>query len=213
METNKIYEVEKVENFKELLNRTVKKYPNNIAYKYKKDYEVKKPEYTEKTYTELKQDILNLGTALLDLKLKNKKIAIISNNRYEWCTSYLAITTSNLIVVPLDKALQEKEIEKLIIRSGAEAVIYEEKYQKIFENIKQNKESSLKYYINIDLEKSNKEETSYKELLKKGKQSVEKGNSEYENQRIEDRKNVNNVIYIRNNSRAKSSNVITKKHM
>lgn len=188
MKTNKIYETESIKDFKELLNRTVTNYPNNIAYKYKKDYESKTPEYIEKTYTQFKQDITNFGTALLDLNLENKKIAIISNNRYEWCTSYLAITTGNMIVVPLDKALQEKEIESLIKRSGVEAVIYEEKYKEIFKNIKQKQDSNLKYYINIDLEKGNSEEISYKELLEKGSELVEKGNNEHENKKIDNEK-------------------------
>ena len=158
--------VEKIENYRELLEKTVQKYPNNIAYTYKKDITSKTPEYIQKTYIEFKKDIENLGTALLQLGLENKKIALISNNRYEWCTSYLSITLGNMVVVPLDKALQEKEIENLIIRSGAEAVIYEEKYKEIFSNIRKSKKSKLKYYINMDLEKENNEEKSYKKYVK-----------------------------------------------
>lgn len=188
MKTSKVYEAEKVENFKELLERTVSKYPNNVAYKYKKDLESETPEYIEKTYEQFKSDITNLGTALLEIGLEGKKIAIISNNRYEWCTSYLAITIGNMIVVPLDKALQEKEIESLIIRSGADAVIYENKYSEIFKNIKERQQSDLKHYINMDLEKSNAHEISYKELQEQGKKLVEQGNQKHENQKIDKNK-------------------------
>lgn len=188
MKTSKVYEAEKVEDFKELLNRTVAKYPNNVAYKYKKDLESETPEYIEKTYAQFKSDITNLGTALLEIGLEGKKIAIISNNRYEWCTSYLAITIGNMIVVPLDKALQEKEIESLIIRSGADAVIYENKYSEIFKNIKERQQSDLKHYINMDLEKSNAHEISYKELQEQGKKLVEQGNQKHENQKIDKNK-------------------------
>ena len=180
--------VENIENFKELLDKTVEKYPNNIAYKYKKDITSKTPEYIQKTYTEFKKDIENLGTALLELGLENKKIALIANNRYEWCTSYLSITIGNMVVVPLDKALQEKEIENLIIRSGAEAVIYEEKYKEIFSNIRKNKTSKLKYYINMDLEKENNEEKSYKKLQKIGESKIQQGNTEFENKKIDNEK-------------------------
>lgn len=184
MKTSKVYEAEKVEDFKELLERTVTKYPNNIAYKYKKDRESETPEYIEKTYTQFKGDITNLGTALLEIGLEGKKIALISNNRYEWCTSYFAISIGNMVVVPLDKALTEKEIESLIKRSGADAVIYENKYSEIFKNIKERKQSDLKHYINMDLEKSNANEISYKELQEQGKKLVEQGNKKYENQKI-----------------------------
>ena len=188
MKTSKVYESEKVEDFKELLNRTVTKYPNNVAYKYKKNHESETPEYIEKTYTQFKKDITNLGTSLLELGLENKKIAIISNNRYEWCTSYFAITLGNMVVVPLDKALQEKEIESLIVRSGADAVIYENKYTETFKNIKERNKSNLKYYINMDLETSNAQEISYKELQEKGQKLIELGNKEHENKKIDKNK-------------------------
>jgi len=64
------------------------------------------------------------------LNLGIEKIAVIGNNRYEWCVSYIAATTAGKVIIPLDKALTDKEIEKLIKRSGAQAVIYDEKYQK-----------------------------------------------------------------------------------
>lgn len=188
MKTSKVYETEKVEDLKQLLERTVEKYPNNIAYKYKKNHQSETPEYIEKTYAQFKTDITNLGTALLEIGLESKKIAIISNNRYEWCTSYFAITIGNMIVIPLDKALQEKEIESLIIRSGADAVIYENKYSEIFKNIKQRQQSNLKHYINMDIEKSNSEEISYKELQEQGKKLVEQGNKNHENKKIDKNK-------------------------
>ena len=45
MKTSKVYETEKVEDLKQLLERTVEKYPNNIAYKYKKNHQSETPEY------------------------------------------------------------------------------------------------------------------------------------------------------------------------
>ena len=124
----KVYESEKVKDYRELVKRTVSKYPNNIAYRYKKDHTVKEPEYIEKTYAELDEDIKYVSTALLNLGLEGKKIIIIGRNRYEWCVSYLATTTGKMIIAPLDKALPENEIETLVKRSGAEAVIFDDKY-------------------------------------------------------------------------------------
>lgn len=89
---SKLYEIEKVANFRELINRSAKLYPNKVAFIYKKD--PKDTDYITHTYSELKDDIQNLGTALISLGLKGKRVAIIAPNRYEWCVSYLAITTS-----------------------------------------------------------------------------------------------------------------------
>ena len=43
------------------------------------------------THAELRKNINYLGTALIEMGLKNKKIAVISENRYEWEVAYLAI--------------------------------------------------------------------------------------------------------------------------
>ncbi len=89
---SKLYEIDKVANFRELLNRSANLYPNKVAFTYKLN--PKSSEYITHTYTELKNDVKNLGTALIDLGLSRKRIAIIAPNRYEWCVSYLSVTTS-----------------------------------------------------------------------------------------------------------------------
>ena len=49
--------------------------------------------YTPILYSQVKSDMDELGTALIDLGLKNEKIAIIGENRYEWANSYLAVVS------------------------------------------------------------------------------------------------------------------------
>lgn len=67
---SKLYEIERVSNFRELINRSANLYPNKVAFIYKKS--PKDTNYITHTYTELKQDIENLGTALIDLGLTRK---------------------------------------------------------------------------------------------------------------------------------------------
>ena len=113
MKENCLYQPEEVLDFKHLLERTTKLYGNKIAFIYKSNPESKNPQYIQKTYNDFQSDINGLGTKLIDLGLENKRVAIIAPNRYEWCVSYLAITTSNIVVVPLDKSLPDNEIESL----------------------------------------------------------------------------------------------------
>lgn len=89
---NKLYEIEKVANFKELIDRSARLYPDKVAFIYKKD--PKDTDYITHTYSQLKDDVQNLGTSLINLGLSGKRVAIIAPNRYEWCVSYLAVTTS-----------------------------------------------------------------------------------------------------------------------
>ena len=134
--SKKLYDIPEVKDYRELLNNTVSKYPDHIAYKYKKDPTAKEPEYVEISYKQFQTNVKEVSTALLELGLEGKKVILIGNNRYEWCTSYLAITTGNMIVVPLDKALPANEIEALVLRSGAEAAIFDKKYEEEFLKIK-----------------------------------------------------------------------------
>ena len=103
-----VYPIERINNFKEMIERSCEKYKDHVAYKYKINLGKANQEIIEKTYGRIKEEIEGFGTSLLNLGLEGKKIAIISNNRYEWCVSYLSITTSNMVVVPLDKMLPEK---------------------------------------------------------------------------------------------------------
>ena len=101
---SEIYEIKELSNFRDLINHSAGEYPNNVAYKFKKNLGKPNQEVIEKTYSQIKEEIEAFGTSLLKLGLENKKVAVIGNNRYEWCVSYLTITTSNMVVVPLDKA-------------------------------------------------------------------------------------------------------------
>ena len=71
--------------------------------------------------------------------LENKRIAILSKNRYEWALSYVSILLGGMIAVPLDKALTDIEIENSILRGEVDAIIYEEKYNEIIEKVRKER--------------------------------------------------------------------------
>jgi len=133
------------------------------------------------TYADYINDIKALGTALLDLNLRKKRVAIIAPNRYEWCVSYLAITTSDIIVVPLDKSLPDNEIESLIKRSKVDAVIFDKKYIDVFNKLKSSNDSNLSIYICMDYPESEDDILSYSALLENGKNLLLNGNTIYDN--------------------------------
>lgn len=180
-QNNEIYEIKKIRHFRDMIQNSVDSYPDNVAYKYKINFGKENEAIVEKKYKEVKEDIEHLGTKFLSMGLEGEKIAVISSNRYEWCLTYLTTTTSNMVIVPLDKSLPEAEIKRLIKRSKATAVVYEDKYKKAFEEIHNENESSLKYYINMDLQKNidNSFELSFKEIVEAGKREIVNGSREY----------------------------------
>lgn len=176
-----LYQAKEYRDIRELVSETVKTYPDNIAFiikEKKKD----KIEYKNITYKMLQEDIDALGTALIDLGLKDKKIAIIANNRYEWCISYLATLCGVGIVVPLDKSLPAGEIESLLQRSYANAVIFENKYKDIMENIKQNSTNEIEYYICMD--DTDNEEITLGKLISRGKELLSNGDTRFKDATI-----------------------------
>ena len=163
------------QNFKDFITR-FESFGKLIAFKYKQNDEIK-----EITYEQYVQDIKALGIAFIDMNVK--RVIIIGNNSYKWCTTYLATTTAGKVIVPIDKALTDVEIENLIKRSEADTIIYEKKHQKaIDEAIK--KGCKLRNKICMD-KATDKDNLSYDEILEKGKNLIKKGDTRYENIKID----------------------------
>ncbi len=171
-----VHKVPKYENLKEMLKKSGEKFGDRPAYIFKTEEPGK---FKKITHKEFREDINNLGTALVDMGLKNKRIAVISENRYEWGMAYLAVATGTGIIVPLDKALPDNEIESLIIRSEVEAVFYSNKYDECMKKIATKNNTNVKYFISMDLEKQTDGIYSQSELIKKGKELIKQGNKEF----------------------------------
>ena len=171
----------KFENLKEMMKISAEKFGERPAfYKEGKGLEDSK----KVTYKEFYHEINSLGTALVEMGLKDKRIAVIGENRYEWELSYLAVATGTGIIVPLDKALPENEIESLIIRSEVEAIFYSSKYDECMAKIQKQGNTKLKYFISMDLEKNDFNKYSLKEITKKGKELLDNGNRDFIDSKI-----------------------------
>lgn len=189
----KLYNSAKINDFRELVNRYSNLYSDKIAFEYKET--PSSTEHIKITYNQFAKDIKSLSTSLIDLGLSKKRVAIIAPNRYEWCVSYLAITTGNMVVVPLDKSLPDNEIESLIIRSKVEAVIFDKHYTDVFNKIFKENKSNLKYYINMDSILDDKSNNNckdnnytniyyYSDLINNGSSLLDSGDKRYENVKI-----------------------------
>ncbi len=164
-----------IKDLKDMLNKTKKEYGEKIAYKIKNE----EGKYRTITHREVRDMVDSLGTVLINLGLKGKRIAIIGENRYEWEIAYLAIVCGTGIVVPLDKSLPENELEELIERSEVEAIFYSKKYEETIEKIKYSQKNKLKHMISMDLKKHSKGIYSQEELIETGEKLLEKGNREF----------------------------------
>ena len=173
--SEKLYPYTKITDLKDMLQKSGKEYANQIAYQIK----LEEGKYQNITHKETREMIDSLGTALIDMGLKDKRIAVIGENRFEWEIAYLSIVCGTGIVVPLDKSLPENELKSLIERSEIEAIFYTQKYEATLENAKNEGVGKLKHLISMDLQEHKKGIYAQKELIEKGKELIKQGNDQF----------------------------------
>ena len=175
----------KFTDLKDMLNQTGEVYGDRPAYIFKTE---EKGKFRTITHKEFRENINALGTTLIQMGLKDKRIAVISENRYEWELSYLAVAAGVGVIVPLDKALPDNELESLILRSQVEAIIYSSKYDAIMNTLREKKNTNLKYFISMDLEENTQGIYAEKALVEKGKKLLADGNKTYIDAKIDSEK-------------------------
>ncbi len=129
------------------------------------------------SYNELKQDVVSLGSGLMELGLTGKPIGIIGKNSYSWVISYLAAAIVG-IAVPLDKELHSDDIINFLNISESMAIIGDNKYLK---SISENKEKlNNKELIFIDVDNRSSLFSSLNSIKENGFKKVKNGDKSFE---------------------------------
>jgi long-chain acyl-CoA synthetase len=175
MTTKPNREVRRIRDFKDMLQQSVELYPENEAFYLKTNDGT----YKGIKYREFKKEVDALGTALVDLGLKGKFVAVIGENRYEWCLTYLAVANGVGVIVPLDRELPVEEVENLLVRSHASAIVFSGKHEKDMQQIAASV-PHVRYFISMDAEEDDDDRfISLKKLIRKGSDLMEKGDRSY----------------------------------
>ena len=99
------------------------------------------------THKEFRDEINALGTALTKMGLRDKRIAVISENRYEYITAYLSSVFFN-VIAPIDKEMTSADLSSLIEKFDIKVLFYTNKTKDtVLSAIKDN--STLRL-INLD---------------------------------------------------------------
>lgn len=173
--------VRKVGNIKQLLNESCEEFKDRIAYYVKNGTK----EYTTIKFSQVLEDVNALGTALINLGLENKRIAVIGENRYEWAISYLATINGTGVVVPLDRQLPVNEIKNCLKRAEVTAVIYSGKLDDKIAEVEKELET-VKVFIGMDLKEDDNRYLSLPKLIKKGKELVTNGDKRFIDAKIDE---------------------------
>ena len=178
--TEPYYERREITDFRDLINQSTAIYGNKNAFLLKGIM----GEYTGITYKQLKKDIEAVGTEFINMGLKHEKNAVIGENCYEWCLTYLGTTCGTGIIVPLDKELPQNEIKELLSRSHARAVVFSNKLKEKIVALK-DELPELKYFISMNAEKDDKDVLAFKNIIKKGNDLIKIGDQKFLNARVD----------------------------
>ena len=185
---------------KELLEKSVEQFPNNTLYEI--DGEVI-------TYTKFKHMVDALGTSLIDMGLKGKRIAVIGKNSMHWEVSYLSVSCGTGVIVPLDKSLPFVELEQSIMRSEIEAIFFDENYEEDILKISKEDGCKLKYLISMG-NAVNDGVYAKQALIEKGEKLLEEGHREFLDAVIDS--NAMSILLFTSGTTANSKAVMLSNH-
>ena len=98
------------------------KYPDNTAFNYFAQ------SWRTITYGEFLGKTKSIASHLVNSGIKKgDRIAIILENRHEWCASYLAVLMAGGIAVPMDAQLGANEVKNLLNDSGAVLAVHSDR--------------------------------------------------------------------------------------
>ena len=176
------YETSVIADLKNMLEQSVIKYGDNNAFRIKNN----EGSYCGISYKKLRNDVYALGTTFISLGLLGERIAVMGQNCYNWCVSYLATVCGNGVVIPIDKELPMNDIVNILNVSEADAIIFSGKHLKDLTNIKEMLRPDLKM-INMEEteEFENESVFSLKNLIADGQKILAKGDTTYSQVKID----------------------------
>ena len=165
----------KYDTFQDVFNDVTEKFKDNTLVTQKFDH---KSKFEDITYGQFKEDVIGLGTGLIEyLGLKDKRVVIISETTYDWYVSYMAMLVGVGIAVPMDKELPENEFVNLVKRSKASAIIYSHRKKELIDKTRAELDG-VDYFIEMYSDATlNGKDVGFNEVKNVGKKLYENGNN------------------------------------
>lgn len=161
---------------KEIFIHSMKNYADETLILQKPNH---KEPYKEYTYKKFGEDVVDLGSKLIKMLPKNSRVVIVSETTYDWYVSYMTLLCGAGIVVPVDKELPENELENVINRANATAVIYSAKKEDAIKKI-ENNVPTVKYFIKMDSDEHIMDKhMGFNYLIQEGKEIFDSGDISY----------------------------------
>ncbi|MBQ3925236.1 MAG: AMP-binding protein [Firmicutes bacterium] len=170
------YEPRELTDLRDMIRGSAALYGSKPAFMVKDQH---KSPYRPISYSQLSTDINGAGTALIGLGLKDKKIAIIGENSYEWVVAYFATVNGTGVVVPIDRELHATEVANLINRAGVSCIAHSKKLRKKVDEALPLIEGEKPILIELDADDDTEDRISGRELVVKGKNAINDGDRSF----------------------------------
>ena len=117
-------------DLQEFTAEIAKVYGDRDAYRYIVDDKI-----VNKTFNQFHSDINAVASWLVGKGCRGKHVAIIGSSSYNWVTTFLGITCSANVVIPIDRMLSKDEILGLLVMGDADMVFLSEEFEYLREDI------------------------------------------------------------------------------
>ncbi|MBO5835170.1 MAG: AMP-binding protein [Bacteroidales bacterium] len=117
-----IYQTTFIDDMRALVEEAAQNFGESTAISYKDnpwDKDVKKV-----SFSQWRNDVRDLGTALVSYGLREEKIAIVGENSYGWCCAFFGAMAIGSVTVPVDKELPLDDIDGIISTTACKAVFF-----------------------------------------------------------------------------------------
>ncbi len=118
------YDADEQKDLRALVRQSAEKYGDAPGFKFR----AKGGSVDTRSYNRFSADIDALGTQMSRAGFAGSRIAIISENRYEWSVAFFATVNGIGISIPLDKYLPKNELVSLLKRGKAEVLFFSPAY-------------------------------------------------------------------------------------
>ena len=187
-----IYKTTFIDDMRSLVEEAAQNFPESTAISYKENYwdkEVKKVKFPQ-----WRDDVRNLGTALISHGLREQNIAIVGENSYGWCCSFFAVMATGSVTVPVDKELPVEDIDGIITATSCKAVIFGKASEaKIQEILDKGGLKSVEILISVApvnklTRAGSRKLATLEEMQERGAQLFESGDNSYYDYKIDTNK-------------------------
>ena len=186
-----IYKTTFIDDMRSLVEEAAQNFSDSTAISYKEKYWDK--EVRKVSFTQWRDDVRNLGTALIANGLREENIAIVGENSYGWCCSFFSVMAIGSVTVPVDKELPVEDIDGIITTTGCKAVIFGKSAEaKVKEILRNGGFKSVEILISAAAESSvatadlaGRKLTTLAQLQERGEQLYKDGDNSYYDYKID----------------------------